>query len=278
MQLRSLGLRFVDVGCSGALPSRWSPLTDLIDYVGFDPSPGAAERVAASGAGFRSLRILPHAVAGRPGRQTLVSTRSPHCSSLLEPRHAWLDRFVYRDLFEERGRSEVPCTTLDESRKVDGIGADVLKIDGFEVMGAYRFRNGFEIGGNYTSIDGESEIGGPADSPTGETYSDKAAAYLRYTPMSGRYWLEYRVRHNGEQDTLLDPGAVVGPIGPVIPSFTVHALGAGYRIWESQRSSHTLGVTVENATDELYAEFSNASFFRPQPNRNFVFSYRLRLR
>jgi outer membrane receptor protein involved in Fe transport len=37
-----------------------------------------------------------------------------------------------------------------------------------------------------------------------------------------------------------------------------------------------LTVTADNLTDELYAEFSNATFFRPQPGRNFVASYRVR--
>jgi hypothetical protein len=35
---------------------------------------------------------------------------------------------------------------------------------------------------------------------------------------------------------------------------------------------------VANLTDELYAEFSNIGSFRPQPGRNFVLTYRLRLK
>jgi hypothetical protein len=37
---------------------------------------------------------------------------------------------------------------------------------------------------------------------------------------------------------------------------------------------HTLGFVIYNLTDELYGEFSNASFFRPE--RSLVVSYRLR--
>ena len=32
-------------------------------------------------------------------------------------------------------------------------------------------------------------------------------------------------------------------------------------------TSHNLMIGVENLTNELYAEFSNASFFRPNPKR-----------
>jgi len=36
---------------------------------------------------------------------------------------------------------------------------------------------------------------------------------------------------------------------------------------------HRLWVSVENLTDDLYAEFPNASFFRPEPERSFVLNY-----
>ena len=39
---------------------------------------------------------------------------------------------------------------------------------------------------------------------------------------------------------------------------------------------HNLSLTAYNLTDELYAEFSNATFFRPQPGRSVTGSYRLR--
>jgi hypothetical protein len=35
---------------------------------------------------------------------------------------------------------------------------------------------------------------------------------------------------------------------------------------------------IQNLTDELYAEFSNIGSFRPAPERNFVLTYRLRVR
>jgi len=135
MEIGALGLRFVDVGCSGSLPPRWAPLADCIDYLGFDPDPRALERLDQTPSGFRSHRVLPHAVAGRSGPATLIRTRSPHCSSLLEPRRAWLERFSYRDLFQELDRGEVACVTLDDAARSHGVRADVLKLDsqGLEV-------------------------------------------------------------------------------------------------------------------------------------------------
>jgi len=48
--------------------------------------------------------------------------------------------------------------------------------------------------------------------------------------------------------------------------------------FENDSQRHNLGLIVENASDELYAEFSNATFFRPQPKRSFILTYDLRFK
>jgi hypothetical protein len=62
----------------------------------------------------------------------------------------------------------------------------------------------------------------------------------------------------------------------VLPSFTIHDLAAGFLVHEGDRFVQNLGLVITNLTDELYSEFSNASFFRPQPERRIAFSYRIR--
>jgi len=153
-----------------------------------------------------------------------------------------------------------------------------LTVEGIELSGGYRFENGFSLGGNYTHLTGKSESGGPAADPTGDTFSDKYHFYLRYDPPKGRYWVEYRLRHNGEEDVDLDPAEVPGPLGEILPSFTIHTLAGGYTFFENDSQRHNLGLIVENASDELYAEFSNATFFRPQPKRSFILTYDLRFK
>ena len=182
-------------------------------------------------------------------------------------------------------QAEIDALPPDVQEEVDQTGvnvvvqmrnAEVFKVDGVEIAGGYRFKNGFSAGGNFTSLDGEAEMGGPAADPTGETFSEKFNGHLRYDRPSGRWWVEYRVRHNGEQDLELDPGALPSPIGEVLPDFTVHDLAGGVTLFEGGKFRHTLGFVIYNLTDELYAEFSNATFFRPQPERSLVVSYRLR--
>ena len=156
--------------------------------------------------------------------------------------------------------------------------ADVLRIDGVEVAGGFRFDNGFSIGGNFTHLEGESVSGGPAADPTGDTFSEKWYAFARYDSPDRKWWAEYGIRHNGEEDIFLDPGEQPGPLGEVLPSFTVHRLAGGLTLFDNDSQEHRLGLVIDNVTDELYAEFSNATFFRPQPERNFIFTYDLSFR
>ena len=97
-------------------------------------------------------------------------------------------------------------------------------------------------------------------------------------PVYGDDWQVRRVRHNGEEDVSLDPAEVPGPLGEVLPSFTIHTLAGGLTLFENDNQRHSLGLIVDNASDELYAEFSNATFFRPQPKRSVILTYDLRFK
>jgi outer membrane receptor protein involved in Fe transport len=148
-----------------------------------------------------------------------------------------------------------------------------LEYEGVEVAGGYRFDNGFSLGGNYTYIDGKRIDN--TNPPTGDTFSDKLNLFARYDAPSGRWWSEYRVRRNGDEDANLDVNEPIPPIGPVLPGFTIHRLGGGV-VFNAGSMQHRLGLIVDNLTDELYAEFSNISFFRPNPGRNYIATYNFR--
>jgi TonB-dependent heme/hemoglobin receptor len=150
---------------------------------------------------------------------------------------------------------------------------DRLRYEGVEMALGYRSRVGLVVGGSYTWLDAERiDSDNP---PTGDTVGDKATGYLRYEPDHGRFWVEYRLRRNGSERANLDIGAPVPPVGEELPSFTLHAL-SGAVSFPTGPLTHTVLLTVDNLTDELYAEFSNATFFRPERGRNYVASYRLK--
>ncbi|KAB2964684.1 MAG: TonB-dependent receptor, partial [Thermoanaerobaculia bacterium] len=157
---------------------------------------------------------------------------------------------------------------------VQQVNFERLRYQGVELAVGYRAPFGLTAGGNFSFIDAERV--NASNPPPGGNYGEKYVGYLRYEPGAGRWWAEYRVRHNASADANLAPDEPVPPVGSVLPSFTVHALAAGARLFERAGVAHHLQVTVENLTNELYAEFSNATFFRPEPGRNVKASYRVR--
>ncbi len=84
------------------------------------------------------------------------------------------------------------------------------------------------------------------------------------------------MRHNASADISLEPGEPAPAVGDTLPAFTIHGLGGGVVLFQRESHEHSLTFGVENLTDELYAEFSNATFFRPEPGRNFTASYRVK--
>jgi len=85
------------------------------------------------------------------------------------------------------------------------------------------------------------------------------------------------LRHNGSADAVTDPDAPIPAVGETLPAFTIHTLSGGVVLFERANQQHSLTLVIDNFTDELYSEFSNATFFRPQARRNFLASYRLRI-
>jgi outer membrane receptor protein involved in Fe transport len=126
---------------------------------------------------------------------------------------------------------------------------------------------GFSVGAGYSELDAEDAI--DPENPVGESFSKKLTGRLRYQHPGGRFWGQYDVRWSDEQ-SLVEPD---NPLGEVIPSYHVMNLRGGVRLFEVFGVTHGLNLAVTNLTDVLYAETSNASFFRPEPGRNISLTY-----
>ncbi|MCG8462506.1 MAG: TonB-dependent receptor, partial [Holophagales bacterium] len=176
--------------------------------------------------------------------------------------------------------AELPAATRQEIAAtgvefvVQQRNLDRLTYEGVELSGAYRFDAGISIGGNFSWLEGRRLDS--ANLPTGDSYGEKANFYFRYAPFDSPWSFEYRARHNSEQDLALTAGEPPPVVGSTLPAFTVHGLYGGYA-FTAFGADHKLGLLVDNLTDELYAEFSNVAFFRPQPERNFILTYSLDL-
>ncbi len=179
---------------------------------------------------------------------------------------------------------EVAALPPDVQQQIDDSGAifvvqqrnaDRLRYEGVEVAVGYRAAHDLAFGGNYTYLDAERIDS--ANPPTGDTYSDKVNVFARWEPLDRPFWAEARVRHNGDDELALQPGEPEPVVGTTLPSFTVVALAGGWTFLERDSQRHELFARIENLTDELYSESSNATFFRPQPERDVRVGYRLRM-
>lgn len=147
---------------------------------------------------------------------------------------------------------------------------DRLLQQGFEFDAEYRFNFGLSLSGNYTKITSE-DLANP-DFPYTNTYSGKVNLFLRYENAESDFWAEYHVRLQGEQKDITLSG---NPIGEVIPAFDVHNISAGITLFPESGYPQKLGVIVGNLFNTLYSEFSNASFFRPAPERHLILTWQV---
>jgi hemoglobin/transferrin/lactoferrin receptor protein len=189
-----------------------------------------------------------------------------------------IDNGIIQDFLSQEEIDALPPDVQDDIMSsgarfvVQQRNIDKIRTDGFEAIVGYRFSNGVSLGGNYMDLNGERiDSDNP---PTGDTVNNKLAAYVRYDQPKGRFWVEWRARHNFSQPSTFDPDEPVPAVGPELPAFTVHNLAGGVTVYERDRQRHTLGLVIANVTDELYSEFTNASFFRPQSKRNYIGTYR----
>jgi len=120
----------VDIGASGGLPQEWSLIAPYSVCIAFDPDDreiGYAEAVSGD---YRKL-FLFHSIVSENDEQSrnFFLTRSPYCSSLLEPDVEKLENWAFAGLFTVEKQTTLKATTL--SRILDEL--EIGKIDWFKV-------------------------------------------------------------------------------------------------------------------------------------------------
>ncbi len=173
--------------------------------------------------------------------------------------------YVEATYYRNRITDGIRLTMTDETIVVNGRTYNVTRYEnvsalttrGADVDLRWTVVPPLTVGVNYSRLRSEASNESIANS-----FADKANLSLRFAPPASRWWAEYHVRWNGAQKDLSDPLS----FGGELPSFTVHALRGGINL-KTGRVQHRVAVGVDNLWDKLYAEFSNASFFRPQPRR-----------
>ena len=151
------------------------------------------------------------------------------------------------------------------------VNIERLRLQGVEALTQYSFDFGLSFLGSFSYMKSEN-IENP-ELMNADTYGSRLNLNVRYAVPGDLFWVEYHVRHNGDQKHV-DLGS--NPIGSVIPGFTVHSLRAGFTLLKNTPFPQHVGVIVGNLTNTLYSEFSNASFFRPAPKRHVVLTWSAR--
>ena len=196
--------------------------------------------------------------------------------------------FGFRNLISDGIRIAPTGQMVQGQPAFTNVNVDELLFRGIEFGLDASLGAGVTVFGSYTWLDTEDRtplcVDNPGltpglecvdevvQNPVGEAFSSKQSATLRYDYPSRRFWASGEVRRNGEQ---LEPGFGAGnPIGETVPGFTVVNLRGGLTVWRSASGmEHQLNVALTNLTNTLYAEFSNAGFFRPEPKRNLTLAW-----
>ena len=120
----------IDIGSAGAPPGIWKHIRRYSTYVGFDPDSKETSEIQG-GSFYKTITVNKAIASGKQSDEVLFYfTKSPHCSSTLNPDTGSLSNYLFSDLFTVETESKVPVVTLDSV--MDNLSLpqiDWLKID-----------------------------------------------------------------------------------------------------------------------------------------------------
>lgn len=177
------------------------------------------------------------------------------------PFHA--EGFAFRNDISNAIRARATGDSVNGRPAFQNLNLGRLRMEGLELSAGVRTAFGFHAGTSFTRLDG-TNISDP-DSPIGDSYASKVVSDLGYRAPSGRFTAGYTFRYQGEQKEVI---VGTNPLGPVIPAFVVHSARASVVVFQTRHVVNELALRIENIGNRLYAEFPNATFFRPEPERN----------
>jgi hemoglobin/transferrin/lactoferrin receptor protein len=232
--------------------------------------------IAAVGRAFRAPNLIERFFDGSAtgGYQVANPDLAPETSTNVDlglryrSDRIGIEVFGFRNQIRDGIRIAALESQVDGQDAFQNVNVERLRYQGVEVSGDVRFGNGFMALGSFSTLDSE-DVDDP-ENPVGDSFSSKTTAALRYDAPSRRFWAQIDGRWQGEQREV-DLGD--NPLGDVLPAFDVYNLRGGLRLFETRSTLHRLNVAITNLTDALYAEATNASFFRPEPKRNVTLTY-----
>jgi FkbM family methyltransferase len=119
----------VEIGASGGTHGAWKALAPYSIAIAFDPDSREMQAVHAESRGYRRLCVIPAAAVAEQAAETeFYLTRSPQCSSLLEPDGSSLADWEFARLFDVASKARVPCVRIADALA----SAGVARVDWFK--------------------------------------------------------------------------------------------------------------------------------------------------
>jgi hemoglobin/transferrin/lactoferrin receptor protein len=178
------------------------------------------------------------------------------------------EMFVFQNSIHEGIRIAPTGAQVQGLAEYQNVNVEKLRFRGIELSGRLGLVAGFSVGANATWVDSKNVL--DPRTPVGNSYSSSYRGTLRYDHPRDRLYAEYELRGNGDRTDVL---STTNPVGATLPGFLVHSVRAGVVIARSGLRTQRLGIGITNLTNALYAEFTNVSFFRPEPGRSVVLTY-----
>ncbi len=232
--------------------------------------------ILAMGRAFRAANLIERFFEGSAttGYQVANPDLKPETSTNIDlglryrTDRVGLEVFGFRNEIRDGVRIAALNEVIDGQDAFQNVNIDRLRYQGVEVSGDARLGAGLLVLASFTKLDSK-DVDDP-ENPVGDSFSSKTTAALRYDHPGGRFWAQIDGRWQGEQR---DVALADNPLGAILPGFEVYNLRTGIRLFDTDRTLHRLNLGITNLTNALYAEATNASFFRPEPKRNLTLTY-----
>ena len=115
----------VDIGASGEINSKWNPISKFSVCLAFDGDDREFHIREENSGNFKRLLTLNRILTSeKVGSSNFYLTKSPFCSSLLEPDLTRLRPWIFKDLFEVKSIVRMPGLTLEEA--INGAGVEYI--------------------------------------------------------------------------------------------------------------------------------------------------------
>ena len=121
---------FIDVGASGEIHPIWNDVAKYAVCIAFDADTRKFSIEEKHHEGYRKLYLINKIVTADGGECDFYLTKSPYCSSVLEPDKHALEDWYYSDLFTVERTMKLESTTLQQALDHTGIDyVDWFKTD-----------------------------------------------------------------------------------------------------------------------------------------------------